>query len=93
MDTEGHHGFGGTYCHFFGQRLPVDLSVFNIQVPRNENRTHRLNTTLSAMVEIAGDQLARSINDKAVVRKAPDMSTQDWYYMPRLLSADLLWPV
>jgi hypothetical protein len=50
--------------------------MFNIQVPRNENRSHRLNTTLRAMVEIAGDRSTQATNDKAVVRKTPDMSTR-----------------
>ncbi len=43
----------------------MDFPVFNVQVPRNENRSHRLNTTLRAMAEILGDQPARAINDKA----------------------------
>ena len=68
--------FRGHNTVFLRQRLPVDFPVFNVQVPPNENRSHRLNTTLRAMVEIAGDQPARAANDKAVVRKAPDMSIQ-----------------
>ncbi len=59
--------------------------MFNVQVRPNENKSHRLDTTLRAMVEIAADQPALATNDKAVVRKAPDMSTQCWYYVPRLL--------
>jgi hypothetical protein len=35
-----------------------------------ENRSHPLNTTLRAIVEIAGDQVARATNHKAVVRKS-----------------------
>jgi hypothetical protein len=50
--------FGGHNAVFFRQRLLVDFPVFNVQVPRNENRFHRLNTTLRAMVEIARDQPA-----------------------------------
>jgi hypothetical protein len=42
---------------FLRQRLPVDFPVSNVQVPRNEDRSHRLNTALGVMVEIAGDQL------------------------------------
>ncbi len=48
----------------------MDFPVFNVKVPPNENRSHRLNATLRAMVEIAGDQPARATNDKAVVRKS-----------------------
>ncbi len=47
----------------------MDFQVFNVQVPPHENRFHRLNITLRARVEIAGDQSARAANDKAVVRK------------------------
>jgi len=35
----------------------MDFPVFDVQVPRNENTSHRLNTTLLAMVEIAVDHL------------------------------------
>jgi len=48
----------------------MDMSVFNVQVPRNENRSHRLNTPLRAMVEIAGDQAAQATNDKAGARRS-----------------------
>ena len=48
---------GDTIPCYLRQRLPVDFPVFNVQVPRNENRSHRLNTRLRALVEIAGDQL------------------------------------
>jgi hypothetical protein len=51
-----------------GKELPVDFPVFNVRVPRNEDRSHRLNTSLRTMVEIAGDQPPRATNDKAVVR-------------------------
>lgn len=44
--------------------------MFNIHVLPNENKSHRLNTTLRAMVEIAGDQPDRATKDKAVVRKS-----------------------
>jgi hypothetical protein len=58
--------------------------VFNVQVPRNENLSHRLNTTLRAIVEIAGDQPVQATNDKAVVEKASDVLTQYWCYAPQL---------
>ena len=60
---------GGHNTIYLRQRFPVDFPVFNAQVPRNENRSHRLSTTLRAMVEIAGDQPARATNYKAGVRK------------------------
>lgn len=41
--------------------------MFNVLVPLNEARFHRLNTTLLAMVEIAEDQAAGARTDKAVV--------------------------
>lgn len=49
---------------FLRQRLPVDFQVINVQVPPNEDRSYRLNTTLRAWVEIAGDQPACAANDK-----------------------------
>jgi hypothetical protein len=55
---------------FLPQQLPADFPVFNLQVSPNENRSHPLNTTLRAMVKIAGDQLAGARNDKAVARKS-----------------------
>jgi hypothetical protein len=55
---------------FLRKRFSVDFPVFNVQIPRNENRSHRLITTLRAMVEIAGDQSARTTNDEAVVTKS-----------------------
>jgi hypothetical protein len=70
MDTEGLQDFRGHNNVFLRQRLPVDFPVFNVQVPPNENRAHRLNTTLRAMVEIGADQSARATNDKVVVRKS-----------------------
>jgi hypothetical protein len=48
----------------------VYFLVFNVQVPRNENRPHGLNTMLREVDEIAGDQHARATNDEAVVRKS-----------------------
>jgi hypothetical protein len=68
--TPGFHDSGGHNAVFLWQRLPVDFPVFSVEVPPNENRSHRLNTTLHAMVEIAGDQPARATNDKAVVRES-----------------------
>jgi hypothetical protein len=59
-----------THYLFLRQHLPADLPVFNVQVPRNENRPHRLNTNLRALVEIAADQLARYTNDEEVARKS-----------------------
>jgi hypothetical protein len=66
----GRWDFGGHNAVFLRQRLSVDFPVFNVQVPRNENRSHRLNTMLRAMVEIAGDQPARAANVKVVARKS-----------------------
>jgi hypothetical protein len=51
------------------QRLPADFPVFNVQVPPNEDRSHRPNSTLRALVDMGGEQPARTTNDKAVVRK------------------------
>jgi hypothetical protein len=72
LGTQGDMGrFRGTHnTVFLRQRLPVDFPVFNVQVPPHENQSHRLNATLRAMVEIAGDQPARATNNKAVVRKS-----------------------
>jgi hypothetical protein len=62
----------------------VDFPVFNVQVPLNENRSHRLNTTLRTVLEKAGDQPARAANDKAAVRNGPDVTTDYWHHVPPL---------
>jgi hypothetical protein len=56
MDTEGLQDLGGHHSVFLRQRLLLDFTGSDVQVPRNDTRSHRLNTTLRAMVEIAGDQ-------------------------------------
>jgi len=66
----GIRGFGGHDTVCLRHRLPVDFPVFNVQVSPNENRSHRLDTTLRAIVEIAEDQPARGTNDKEEVRKS-----------------------
>jgi hypothetical protein len=48
----------------------VDFPVFNAQVPPYENKSRRLNATLRAMVEIAGDEPAQARNNIAVARKS-----------------------
>ncbi len=40
----------GDIILFLRQRFQVDFPVFNVQVSLNQNRSHRLNTTLRAMV-------------------------------------------
>ncbi len=66
MDFERHNTV------FLRQRLPVDSPEFNVEVPRNENRSHRLNTTLRAMVEIAGETSSRTETKERCQEKAPD---------------------
>jgi hypothetical protein len=63
LNTASH--FGGHHTVFFRQQLPVDFLVFSVQVPRNENRSHRVKTTLRAMVEKLGASLLdlQTIND------------------------------
>jgi hypothetical protein len=58
--------------------------VFNVQVPRNENMFQRLNTTLRALVELAGDQQLELKTLNEWQQKVADMSAKYWYDGPRL---------
>jgi hypothetical protein len=47
----------GDKIPFFAAVDPVDFPVLSVQVPRNANRSHRLNTSLHAMAEQLGTHL------------------------------------
>jgi hypothetical protein len=61
---------GDIILFFFAAAASSGFPAFHLPLPPNENRSHRLNTTLRAMVEMAEDQPAWATNDKAEVRKS-----------------------
>jgi hypothetical protein len=48
----------------------MDFPEFNVQAPLPEDGSHRVNTTLRALLEIAVKQPAQTTNNKALVRRS-----------------------
>lgn len=55
--------------------------MFDVKGPPNENRSHRLNTALPELVEMARTSPPALQTIKQWQEKAPDTPKQYWYYV------------